>query len=82
MSTKNRVWIELELPAAGEPAVGHDRAKALSRVLAKLGVDRGSYDPVWFDEKKWRYAFVESAAGSFYWASDHGEWFNLDYLAK
>jgi hypothetical protein len=82
MNTNNRVWIELELPPAGAPQTGHDRAAAASKMLTKLGVDMGGYDPVWFDEKKWRYAFTESSAGCFTWATDHGHWFNLDYLAE
>ena len=51
-------------------------------MLSKLGVDYQGYDPVWYDEKKWRYAFTESSAGTFVWAVDHGYWFNLDRLAK
>ncbi len=82
MNTFNRVWIELELPASGEASVGHQRAAAASKVLSKLGVDYRGYDPVWFDEKKWRYAFTESSAGTFVWAVDHGHWFNLDRLAR
>jgi len=82
MNTFNRVWIELELPASGEASVGHQRAAAASKMLSKLGVDYQGYDPVWFDEKKWRYAFTESSSGCFTWAVDHGRWFNLDRLAK
>ena len=82
MNVKNRLWIELELPAAGDSAAGHDRAAAASQMLAKLGVDYEGHDPVWFDEKKWQYAFTESSAGCFHWATDHGRWFNLDFLAE
>ena len=83
MEKTNRVWIELELPTRDDTQLGHDRAAAASKMLRKLGIDTGKhYEPVWFDEKKWRYAFVLSSAGSFVWASDHGHWFNLDYLAK
>jgi len=81
MNTKNRVWIELELPLADHPEQGHERAAAASRMLAKLGVSFPGYETVWFDEKKWRYAFTESSAGCFTWASDHGSWFNLDRLS-
>lgn len=81
MNTTNRVWIELDPPAAGETQTGHDRAAAATKLLAKLGVDYDTYPAVWFDEKKRRYAFTESSAGSFVWASDHGHWFNLDKLS-
>ena len=82
MSALNRVWIELELPPRDEPQKGHDRAAALSKVLNKVGVDYKGYPPVWFDERKWRYAFTHSSAGSFYWGEDNGHWFNLDHLDK
>ena len=77
----NRVWIELDPPAAGHPEQGHDRAAAATRMLNKLGVSRGDYPVVWFDEKKGKYAFTQSSDGSFTWSSDHGSWFNLDKLA-
>lgn len=79
MNTKNRVWIELELPA--DVPTGHERAAAATRLLAKLGVTYDGHPAVWFDETKRRYAFTESSAGSFVWASDHGHWFNLDKLS-
>jgi len=82
MNAINRVWIELDPPAAGHPEQGHDRAAAASRMLTKLGVDCSPCAPVWFDEKRGLYAFVESTSGCFTWASDHGHWFNLDYLAE
>lgn len=78
---RNRVWIELDPPAAGHPEQGHDRAAAASKMLQKLGVDYHGHDPVWFDEEKWQYAFTESSAGCFTWAVDHGRWFNLDKLS-
>lgn len=79
MNTKNRVWIELE--HASDPEVGHSRAAAATRMLNKLGVSRGDYPVVWFDESKGLYAFTQSSDGSFTWASDHGHWFNLDKLS-
>ena len=82
MKATNRVWIELELPPRDDARLGHDRAAAASKMLRKLGDATGDYEPVWFDEKKWRYAFVLSSAGTFVWATDHGHWFNLDYLAR
>jgi len=81
MNTKNRVWIELDPPAAGHPEQGHDRAATATKLLAKLGVTYDGYPAVWFDEKKGKYAFTQSSAGCFVWASDHGQWFNLDRLS-
>jgi hypothetical protein len=49
--------------------------------LAKLGIDYKTYPAVWFDEKKGKYAFTQSSAGTFTWSSDHGHWFNLDKLS-
>ena len=51
-------------------------------MLNKLGVTRGEYSVVWFDESKWRYAFCQDSAGTFTWSEDHGQWFNLDKLAS
>jgi hypothetical protein len=51
-------------------------------MLNKLGVVRGEYSVVWFDESKWRYAFCLDSAGTFVLADDHGQWFNLDKLAS
>ena len=81
MNTNNRVWIELDPPTPGHPEQGHDRAAAAARLLAKLGIDYETYPAVWFDEKKGKYAFTQSSAGTFVWASDHGHWFNLDKLS-
>jgi len=81
MNTNNRVWIELDPPQPGHPEQGHDRAAAATRLLAKLGIDYDTYPAVWFDEKKRQYAFTQSSAGTFVWASDHGHWFNLDKLS-
>ena len=81
MNTNNRVWIELELPEPGHPEQGHSRAEAATRMLNKLGVTRGEYSVVWFDESKGLYAFCQDSAGTFTWSSDHGQWFNLDKLA-
>jgi hypothetical protein len=82
MNTHNRVWIELDLPQPGHPEQGHARAEAATRMLNKLGVTRGEYSVVWFDESKWRYAFCLDSAGTFVLADDHGQWFNLDKLAS
>jgi hypothetical protein len=79
MNTINRVWIELE--RASGPEVGHARAAAATRMLNKLGVSRGDYPVVWFDEGKGLYAFTQSSDGTFTWSEDHGSWFNLDKLA-
>jgi hypothetical protein len=81
MNTNNRVWIELDPPTPGHPEQGHDRAAAATRLLAKLGIDYGTYPAVWFDEKKGKYAFTQSSAGTFTWSLDHGHWFNLDKLS-
>lgn len=82
MSTANRVWIELELPSLDKPEIGEQRAEAASKVLKKLGFNTGDYPAVWFDKEKHRYAFVINSIGNFFWASDHGHWFDLDFLAK
>jgi hypothetical protein len=79
MNTINRVWIELERDS--DPEVCHARAAAASQMLAKLGLSFGDYVAVWFDEKKGKYAFTQSSAGTFVWATDHGYWFNLDRLS-
>lgn len=79
MNTINRVWIELERDS--DPEVCHARAAAASQMLAKLGLSFGDYVAVWFDEKKGKYAFTQSSAGTFVWATDHGHWFNLDRLS-
>ena len=79
MNTINRVWIELERDS--DPEVCHARAAAASQMLAKLGLSFGDYVAVWFDEKKGKYAFTQSSAGTFVWATDHGLWFNLDRLS-
>jgi len=82
MNTENRVWIELELPPLEDPELGEKRADTASKMLKKLGVDRGEYPAVWFDKKKHQYAFVVNSIGNFFWASDHGHWFDLDKLAQ
>jgi hypothetical protein len=51
-------------------------------MLKKLGVDLGEHSAVWFDKEKHRYAFVINSIGMFVWASDHGQWFDLDKLAE
>lgn len=79
MNTINRVWIELERDS--DPEVCHARAAAVSKMLAKLGLNTGDYVAVWFDAEKSRYAFTVSSDGSFSWAEDNGQWFNLDKLA-
>jgi len=81
MNTNNRAWIELDPPTPGRPEQGHDRAAAATRLLAKLGIDYETYPAVWFDEKKGKYAFTQSSAGTFTWSRDHGHWFNLDKLS-
>lgn len=82
MKTANRMWVEIEVPVRGEAEVGHERARALSRVLGKLGIDYEGHPPVWFCEEKWQYAFTLSSAGCFCWAEDHGHWYSLDRAAK
>jgi hypothetical protein len=82
MSTKNCVWIELELPSREDPKLGEKRADMASKMLKKLGVDFGEHPAVWFDKEKHRYAFVVNSIGNFVWASDHGQWFDLDKLAE
>lgn len=81
MNTNNRVWMELELPSVDTPELGHQRAAAATKLLAKLGIGYEGYPAVWFDETKRRYAFTQSSAGTFLWAEDHGHWFNLDKLS-
>jgi hypothetical protein len=78
--TKNLIWIELELPPRDNAKIGHDRASKLSRFLLNQGIDFGIYQAVWFDEKKWMYCFTRSNAGSFVYANDNGEWYDLDNL--
>ena len=77
---KNLVWMELELPPRETPAWGHLRASKLSITLKQLGIDFGTYDAVWFDEKKWMYCFTRSSAGSFVYANDNGEWYDLTFF--
>ena len=79
-NTQNLVWLELELPSRENPKAGHDRATMLSRFLLDNGIDFGEYQPVWFDEKKWMYCFVRSSAGTFVYANDNGEWYDLNNL--
>jgi len=78
--TQDLVWLELELPSRENPKAGHDRATMLSRFLEDNGVTFGKYSPVWFDEKKWMYCFTRSSAGTFVYANDNGEWYDLKHL--
>jgi hypothetical protein len=75
-----RVWIELDPPENKED--GHKRAALLSAMLKKLGVDFGAHQAVWFSEKDYMYCFVRDTGGTFVFATDRGEWYNLEFLAK
>lgn len=78
--TPHRVWIEIERPK--DDAEGAARAKLLSAMLKRLGVDRGSYPLVWWNERKRCYCFTQSSVGSFVEASDDGQWFNLEFFGR
>jgi len=79
MTTKHRVWIELDKPKTNED--GEQRAKLLSAMLKRLGCDYGPHEPVWWDERKRRYCFTSSRMGTFYEGVDSGQWYNLEFLA-
>ena len=74
------IWIELELPPRENPMTGHARAMKLSTMLKMFGLDFKTHEPVWFDEKKWMYCFTRSNAGTFVYANDNGEWYDLNNL--
>jgi hypothetical protein len=78
----NRVWIELD--PKGTLDERKERAALLSRMLRRLGFDpRPSGDgPVFVREATGRYCFTLDEAGGYVEASDHGHWFNLDYLGR
>lgn len=78
----NKVWIELLPPATD--AEGHERATLLTKMLERLGVEKSlcRCETVWWCERKQRFAFRTSSAGTFQYAEDRGHWFNLDFLGR
>lgn len=78
----NRVWIELEPPAREHYAeVGDDRAAKLTRLLARLCAP-GDQAPVcrWNEDKR-RYQLIYGPM-RIETLSEHGQWFDLDYLGR
>ena len=85
----NRIWLEIEHPAfdQGERvkgrspsdwlAIGGARATLLSRMIERLD---GSRDYCQYDDDDCKYTF--GGLMGFVTASDHGHWFNLDFLGK
>jgi hypothetical protein len=76
----NKVWIELQVSSDQEE--NKARAKLAHNMLKKLGIKSGTYDIIWWHERKQVYCVTTSEAGTFMEMGDKGHWFNLDYLGR
>jgi hypothetical protein len=82
----NRVWIEIEWPqecASKEErdALGKERAEALSRLIERLGGEKDFC--FWHPNlRSGQGIYCFGGKMGFVEASDHGHWFNLDFLGR
>lgn len=80
-STKDRIWIELELNTNNLRAC-HRRAEMASIILRHLGhplaLEMPSVNLVFYHEDKEKYCLIDSIARSFVYCTDNGFWLELD----
>lgn len=80
MATKNTIWIELKEPESKEFA--ELQCKLANNMLARLA--KPEHLPLaqtfFFSDYERRYCF--GGAMGYKVLTDHGEWFNLDYLGR
>lgn len=85
----NRVWIELDPPRPEgkktgpyDHALGHERAKLATNMLARLcGPEDGPAPVIRWNETKLQYDHI-SGPMRVESLTDHGQWFNLDYMGR
>jgi hypothetical protein len=81
----NRVWIEVDPPfVKGKPAdhaLGHQRAARLTAMLARLCGPEDRPPEFRWNESRLQYDKIDGPM-SIQGSTDHGFWFNLDYLGR
>ena len=74
---EDRVWIELEMPASKEE--GDRRANLANNMLARLSEGKLP-EKFWWSTHEGRYCY--GGTMGYRVLTDHGEWFNLEYLGR